>query len=274
MLALEAWQALLHVPVVCFRILASWLTFGMPSATRWVWQGQHLLTPWSDFVQLSRGACKFPFLSGPWSKPVWRSYRSARVWLQAGPVRLRSSLQRGPRCCLSSPAFSRSSDFIFQLVQGIGLCLQMASKEFPWRRKAPVAIEPVPARSSSVPTPPAWQLMIGNDRGWKQGISLSFTWVIEANYRFLFPALGLSLLGQRSWRQDLLLRSASFSCAHCFKEDLTHSTTGSIFLRWLKLLGHPGLMCLGSWFLCVHRGGFPCAKATDIGRCMCAILVV
>lgn len=111
----------------------------------------------------------------------WRMQISISIWTLIKTcveiLQIRQGMAGGRACAAEeqlaersqvlslSPAFSRSSDFIFQLVQGPGLCLQMASKEFPWRRKAPVAIEPVSARSSSVPTPPAWQLMIGNDRG-------------------------------------------------------------------------------------------------------------
>lgn len=94
------------------------------------------LLDWTSFNWL-HGAYKSSYLPGPWPKPAWRSYRSRRLWLDGGPVQLRRDLQRGPRFCLSSPTFSSLSDFIFQLMQGIELCLQMASKEFPWRRKAP-----------------------------------------------------------------------------------------------------------------------------------------
>lgn len=111
----------------------------------------------------------------------WRMQISISIWTLIKTcveiLQIRQGMAGGRACAAEeqlaersqvlslSPAFSRSSDFIFQLVQETGLCLQMASKEFPWRRKAPVSIEPVSARSSSVPTPPAWQLMIGNDRG-------------------------------------------------------------------------------------------------------------
>lgn len=98
-------------------------------------------------------------------------------------------------------------------MRGIELCLQMASKEFPWRRKAPSChIEPVSV-CCSVSTPPAWQQLIGKDGGWEKGISLSFMWLIGPNCKLLYPALWLSQSDPKVWQAGPAQRCSIFLCS-------------------------------------------------------------